>query len=82
MNPILIRATVLEDKGVQSFTSDSGDTIKYRSAVVRLNGEMLRLKVDPAVDLTQHIDSEVELELEIKPKRDLSFNLRVIGVRE
>lgn len=79
MEPLYVKATVLEDKGIQSFQSE-GKTIEYRNALVRIGNTIVRVKSEKDVDLRDKIDQEVTLLVEIRADQRLSAVLKVIGV--
>jgi len=85
-NIVVVPATIIESKGVQSFAGEDGKAIKFASILVRASGVVLKFKVKVDTDLLdrigQAVDEEIKLECELYSGAGLSAQLRVIGVQE
>jgi len=75
-----VKCVVLEAKAPKSFKTDEGKTVEYRSALVRVNDTVVRFKVSVGVDLSEYVDQEVVLVVDIVAGANMAATCKVTGV--
>jgi len=78
---ILIQGMVITATPLESFTASDGRVVEYRKATIRYNNQLLNFSVLPTVDLSQHVDKEVTLQLELRNSQNKAA-VRIVGVVE
>lgn len=76
-NPIALAVRVLEFKE-STFKGKDGNEIAYNSALLRFDGIVYRLT--SKVDLSEYLDKDIQVAVEIASGANQTAKLRIVGV--
>jgi len=77
-----MRVKILEAKGPKSFENDSGETVAYNNAIVRMGEREIKVKVAGDLDVTEYVEKEVTCLFKIAPGRNQSPTFELVSVEE
>lgn len=77
-NPIALKVRVLSYVP-GSFKNPAGETITYNHALVRFDGIVLKLTAKD--DLSQYVDKDITLALEVRAGQKMEPKFSIVGVQ-